>query len=466
MSVNKKTPQDAVTQVINSLEPIFKDRLQLGLAVREQHGQGEDSYGVMPPDAVVFARSNAEVAAVLKACHQWHVPVIPYGVGSSIEGHLLATRGGICIDLSQMDQILETNAADMDCRVQAGVTREQLNTELRYAGLFFPVDPGANASIGGMASTRASGTNAVRYGTMKENILGLTIVTPQGDIVQTGGRARKSAAGYDLTHLMIGAEGTLGVITEIRLRLHPIPEQIKAAVCSFDTVDAAALSVIDAMQCGLPLARIELLNALQMQACIAYSDLQGFAPRPTLFFEFHGSEASVSEQIASLQAITDDHGGTGFSWATSTEERNALWKARHNAYYAGMALLPGHRALTTDICVPISQLADTINDAEAKARELDLTCPVVGHVGDGNFHMLILVEPGNNEQLGRAQQLSHHLVSESLRRGGTCTGEHGIGIGKKSYLLQEHGAGVALMQSIKRALDPHHIMNPDKIFDL
>lgn len=453
------------TRLIELLKNLLGERLHTALSIREQHGQGEDSYGCYPPDAVAYLHSTVEVAEVVRLCNEFRVPVIPYGAGSSVEGQLLALHGGISLDLSEMNQVLEINAEDMDCRVQTGVTREYLNQELRYQGLFFPIDPGANASIGGMSATRASGTNAVRYGTMKDNVIGLTVVTPDGRIIKTGGRARKSSAGYDLTRLYVGSEGTLGIITEVHLKLHPIPGVIKAATCQFQDLASAVDTVISVMQCAIPVARIELLNHLQMQACIDYSKLEGFNSVPTLFFEFHGTEVSVAEQIEMVQEIADSLGSSHFNWAETTEDRNALWKARHQAYFAALALQPGASALTTDVCVPVSNLADAILSAEQAATDSGLTCPIVGHVGDGNFHMLILFDENNAEQKNTAKQLSRTLVSKALEAGGTCTGEHGIGFGKKDYLLQEHGEAVELMQILKAALDPNHIMNPGKVFD-
>lgn len=457
--------QAARQALVAQLQALLGDRLHTSLAMREQHGQGEDSYGCYPPDAVAFVHSTEEVAAVVKACHAYRVPIIPYGAGSSVEGQLLALQGGISLNLSEMDKVLEVNAADMDCRVQAGVTREALNQALRYDGLFFPIDPGANASIGGMTATRASGTNAVRYGTMRENVMGLTVVTAEGEIIKTGGRARKSSSGYDLTRLLVGSEGTLGVITEIHLKLHPIPSVIKAATCQFDDLESAINTVIDVMQCAIPVARIELLNHLQMQACIAYSKLDGFAPKPTLFFEFHGTETSVAEQVELVQDIASAYNSSHFNWAESTEARNTLWKARHQAYFAAQSLKPGASALTTDVCVPVSALAQAILAAEEAANETGLICPIVGHVGDGNFHMLILFDRDDAEQKTQAKQLSQTLVEQALALGGTCTGEHGIGFGKKAYLAQEHGSAVMMMRQLKRALDPLGLMNPGKIFD-
>lgn len=464
--ITKPFHQSDLQAVINDLAPLYGDRIHLSRAVREQHGQGEDSYGVMAPDVVIYPFCTEEVAQIVKLCHRYRIPVIPYGTGTSVEGHLLATRGGICLDLSEMDQVLAVNPQDMDCRVQAGVTREDLNKALRYDGLFFPVDPGANASIGGMASTRASGTNAVRYGTMREAVMGLTVVTPEGEVIRTGTRARKSAAGYDLTRLYVGAEGTLGIITEVHLRLHPIPEVIRAAVCTFDSLQGAVNTVIEAMQASIPMARIELLNSLQMKACIRYSKLTGFSEQPTLFFEFHGSQGGVAEQIEQLAAITAEHGGGEFRWAETSEARNELWAARHSAYFAAQALKPGAKAITTDVCVPISRLAACILKTEQAAAETGLPCPIVGHVGDGNFHLLIVFDPTDPAQTKAARTLSGTVVDIALSMGGTCSGEHGIGSGKKAYLRKESGSAVDVMARIKRALDPHNIMNPDKVLDL
>ncbi len=466
MRAKKTYSQTDLKKVIDELTPAFGDRIHLSQAVRDQHGQGEDSYGCMPPDAVFYPFSNEEVAQIVTLCNQYKIPVIPYGTGTSLEGHIIALNGGVSIDLSEMNHILEINAADMDCRIQAGVTREELNIALRYDGLFFPVDPGANASIGGMTATEASGTNAVRYGTMRDAVIGLTVVTPQGEIIKTGTRARKSSAGYDLTQLMVGSEGTLGIITEIQLRLHPIPEQIRAAVCSFETLAGAVDTVINAIQMAIPVARIELLNALQMQACIQFSKLEGYPASPTLFMEFHGSEASVKEQIELIEDICSEFGGSHFIWAETTEARNELWTARHNAYNAALSLRPNSRAVTTDVCVPISALATSILSAEKAAEKTGLICPVVGHVGDGNYHMLILFDPDNAEQAEEASKLSAHIVHEALKLQGTCTGEHGIGYGKKKYLMLEHETGIGLMRTIKKAIDPHNIMNPGKVVDI
>ena len=466
MRAIKPYSQADLNRVINELATTLGDRINLSPAVRAQHGGGDDSYGNLPPDAVVYPFSNEEIAQIVALCNKYKIPVIPFGAGSSVEGHLLAVKGGISIDLSEMNQVIEINAADMDCRVQAGVTREALNKALRYDGLFFPIDPGANASIGGMAATQASGTNAVKYGTMKDAVIGLTAITAAGDIIKTGSRARKSAAGYDLTQLLVGSEGTLAVISEVQLRLHPIPDTIKAAVCSFESVAAAVDTVINAMQMAIPMAKIELLNGLQMQACIQYSKLEGFEAKPTLFMEFHGSESSVAEQVAQLEDICREFGGSAFKWAESTEQRNELWKARHNAYHATQQLQANSKVLTTDVCVPISKLAKSILQAEQDAHASQLPCTLVGHVGDGNYHLLIVIDPTDHAQVARAKQLSAQVVDTALKLGGTCTGEHGIGVGKKDYLKVEHATAINMMKAIKMALDPKNIMNPGKIFDL
>ncbi len=452
----------AVAGVVHALSDTYGDRAVVSSAVREQHAHGEGMADAGLPDVVVFPHTNEEVAAIVKLCHAARIPVIAFGVGTSLEGHVAALYGGVCVDLSQMNRMLEINAEDLDCRVQAGVTREQVNAELKGTGLFFPIDPGANATIGGMTSTRASGTNAVRYGTMRENVLGLTIVTADGRIVRTGGRARKSSAGYDLTRLFVGSEGTLGIITEIQLRLYGIPEAISAAVVQFPELKSAVDSVIVAMQMGIPVARIELLDAVQMDACIRYSKLEGFEAKPTLFFEFHGTDAGVKEQAETMQQIASDHGGGAFEWATKPEDRSRLWKARHNAYYAAMALSPGKQAFATDACVPISRLTDCVLESRADVEALGLVAPIVGHVGDGNFHLSVLFDPNDPAEREKAETLAKRVSMRAIAMGGTCTGEHGIGVHKLGALVAEHGEAVDLMKTIKRALDPHNIMNPGK----
>jgi D-lactate dehydrogenase (cytochrome) len=456
----------AVTDLVSALAADYGDRAVTSRAMREQHSHGEGLADPALPDVVVFPHTNEEVAATVRLCHAARVPVIPFGVGTSLEGHVAALYGGVSLDLSQMNRVLEINAADLDCRVQAGVTREQLNAELKGTGLFFPIDPGADATIGGMAATRASGTNAVRYGTMRENVLGLTVVTADGRIVRTGGRARKSSAGYDLTRLFVGAEGTLGVITEVQLRLYGVPEAISAAVCQFPDLGSAVNTVIAAMQQGIPVARLELLDDVQMRACIRYSKLDGFAEKPTLFCEFHGSATGVAEQATAMQAITAEFGGSAFQWETRPEDRTRLWKARHAAYYAAMALVPGKQGFATDACVPISRLADCIIETKADADASGLVAPIVGHVGDGNFHLVVLFDPHDADERARAEGLAARVSLRAIAMGGTCTGEHGIGMHKLDALVAEHGEAVDLMRTLKRALDPHDIMNPGKTVPL
>jgi D-lactate dehydrogenase (cytochrome) len=449
--------------LIETLREKFGDRVSTAQAVLDHHGKDEGWHDASPPDAVVFATSTEEVAETVKLCADHNVPIIPFGTGSSLEGHVAALKGGICIDVSKMDQILEIHNEDLDCRVQAGVTREQLNEHLRDTGLFFPIDPGANASIGGMTATRASGTNAVRYGTMRDNVLSLTVVTPDGKIIKTAHRARKSSAGYDLTRLFVGSEGTLGVITEIGLKLYGIPEAISAAVCAFPTVEAAVNTTIMTIQAGIPVARIELLDALQVRAVNAYSNMT-YEEKPTLFFEFHGTEAGVKEQAEFVQSVAEEFGGEGFQWATRAEDRTKLWAARHKAYYAALQLEPGKRGMSTDVCVPISRLAEAIMETREDCDASILTCTMVGHVGDGNFHTLILLDPDKPEEVAEAHRLHERMVMRSLRLGGTCTGEHGIGYGKLDFMEAEHGPDtIAVMRAIKNAIDPKGLMNPGKL---
>lgn len=449
--------------VIEPIRALIGDRLSTSLPIREQHGKDQTHNAGAAPDAVVFPESTEEVQAIVRLCAEAEVPVIPYGTGTSLEGHIMALNGGITLDLSHMNQVIEVNSEDLDCRVQAGVTRKQINVHLRDTGLFFPVDPGADASIGGMCATRASGTNAVRYGTMRENVLGLTVVTADGKIIKTGGRARKSSAGYDLTRLFVGSEGTLGVITEIGLRLYGVPEAISSAVCAFPTVDDAVKTVIQTIQMGVPVARMELLDALQMKACIAYSKLEGVKEAPTLFFEFHGSEAGVKEQATTVGEIAAEFGGDDFQWAIRPEDRNKLWEARHNAFYAVMAAWPNTSAVVTDVCVPISRLAECISRTQEELQSARLTSPLVGHAGDGNFHLSIMVDMDDPDELKRAKALSEIMVEQALACGGTCTGEHGVGMGKMRYLEAEHGEALQTMRAIKKALDPQNIMNPGKV---
>ena len=466
MRTETRQDPDVVAELVTRLSGDFGERAVTTHAVREHHSHGEGLVDAALPDVVVFPHSNEEVASIVRLCHLARVPVIAFGVGTSLEGHVAALYGGVCVDLTQMNRVLEVNAEDLDCRVQAGVTREQLNAELKGTGLFFPIDPGANATIGGMAATRASGTNAVRYGTMRENVLGLTVVTADGRIVKTGGRARKSSAGYDLTRLFVGAEGTLGVITEIQLRLYGVPEAIQSAVCQFPDLVSAVNTVIIAMQTGISVARIELLDEVQMEASIRYSKLEGFAVKPTLFFEFHGSEAGVREQSAAMQAASDEFGGSAYQWATKTEDRTRLWKARHDAYYAALAFKPGTTAFATDACVPISRLADCILETKVDVEKSGLTAPILGHVGDGNFHLVVLFDGADPAQRESAEALAKGVSLRAISMGGTCTGEHGIGWHKLDVLAQEHGEAVDLMRMIKRALDPRDIMNPGKTVPL
>lgn len=450
--------------LVEDLRASFGTRASISNSVREHHGRGANTDAVMPPDVVVFAQSTDDVVRVVNLCRAYRAPLIAFGAGSSLEGQVDAHQGGVCLDLSGMNRILAVNPADLDCRVEAGVTREQLNAHLRDLGLFFPLDPGANASLGGMAATRASGTNAVRYGTMREVTLGLSVVTAQGAIIRTGGRARKSSAGYDLTRLYVGSEGTLGVITELQLRLFGIPETVLAGVCQFKDIEGAVQAVITVLQLGAPVARIELLDAVQMGACIAHSKLEGFAPVETLFLEFHGSPASVAEQAAIVADICRDFGGGDLQASTDQEARTKLWSARHNAYWAAHALRPGSASIATDACVPISALPQCILACKAEAERAGLSAPVLGHVGDGNFHMLILYDGDSSAERARAEALAHKVAQTALSFGGTITGEHGIGLHKRALLLDEHGEAVTTMRAIKRALDPDNILNPGKIF--
>ncbi|MBA4343113.1 MAG: 2-hydroxy-acid oxidase [Methylibium sp.] len=450
--------------MLDALRERFGARLSTALAVRQQHGRDESPFDVDPPDCVVYAESNEDVAAVLALAHEHSVPVIPYGAGSSLEGHLLAVQGGVSLDVSRMNQILRVNAEDLTVTVQAGVTRNQLNAEIRHAGLFFPIDPGADASLGGMAATRASGTNAVRYGTMREAVLGLSVVTATGELVHTGSRARKSSAGYDLTRLFIGSEGTLGVITEVTLRIYPLPEAVSAAVCFFPSIDAAVQTTIQIIQMGVPIARCELLDAHAIRA-VNLHDKLGLREAPMLLMEFHGSDASVAEQAETVQEIAREFGGEDFEWATTPEARTKLWTARHHAYLSALQTKPGCRCVTTDTCVPISRLAESINESVREVEEAGLPYFIVGHVGDGNFHLGYLIDPNLPAERDTAERLSAQMVQRALRLEGTCTGEHGIGLHKQGFLVDEAGAGaVQLMRQLKAALDPKNIMNPGKIF--
>ncbi len=452
-----------IATVLGILKQNFGERFQTGQSVREHHAHTTTYLPSQLPDGVLFAESAEDVKAVVKLCAEYKVPVIAFGTGSSLEGQINAACGGISIDFSGMNRILQVNAEDLDCVVEPGVTREALNEYLRDTGLFFPIDPGANASIGGMTSTRASGTNAVRYGTMKDNVLAVTAVMANGEEITTARRARKSSAGYDLTRLMVGAEGTLGILTSVTLRLQGIPEVIAGGVCGFPTLKDAANAVIMTIQLGIPVARIELVNTAQVVACNAYSGLS-LKEQPTLFVEFHGNQESVNLQSSQFSEIVEECGGGPFEWTADAEGRAKLWKARHNVYWAVKALIPGYEALATDVCVPISRLADCVAETEADIAEHGLTAPIVGHAGDGNFHVSVLFDDKKPEEIAKVEAFVRRLNERALSMDGTCTGEHGIGQGKQSFLIEELGAGVDVMRQIKKALDPDNILNPGKIF--
>ncbi|MCS6944875.1 MAG: FAD-linked oxidase C-terminal domain-containing protein [Sutterellaceae bacterium] len=448
------------------LRATFGAKVSFAAAVREHHGRDESAYAPIPPDAVLFAESTDDVAALVRLAGEYRVPVIPFGVGSSLEGHLLAVQGGVSVDLSKMNRVLAVHPEDLTVTVQPGVTRKQLNEELKSTGFFFPIDPGADATIGGMTATRASGTNAVRYGTMRENVLALEVVTGEGKVIRTARRAKKSSAGYDLTRLFVGSEGTLGVITEITLRIYPLPEAISAAICSFPTVDAAVRTTIATIQLGVPIARCELLDALTVKAVNAHAKL-ALPQMPLLLFEFHGSASSVREQAETVQMIAKEHGGREFQWATTPEERTRLWSARHNAYFSCLQLKPGCRCSTTDVCVPISRLAECIGETIKDVEQSGLLAPILGHVGDGNFHCAILLDPNDPREVEAAEALNRRIVARALAADGTCTGEHGIGLHKMDFLPQELGAdAIDLMARIKRAFDPLDILNPGKVLYL
>ena len=458
----RATPQ----ALIDALKARFAANCSTALVVREQHGRDESSFSAPPPSAVIFAESTRDVADAVKLAGDFNVPVIPFGVGSSLEGHLLAVQGGISIDVSRMNRVLAINADDLTVTVQPGVTRKQLNEEIKSTGLFFPIDPGADASMGGMAATRASGTNAVRYGTMRENVLALEVVTADGSVIRTGTRAKKSSAGYDLTRLMVGSEGTLGVMTEITLKIYPLPEAVSAAICSFPSIEAAVHTTIQVIQLGVPIARVELIDKNTVRMVNAYAKL-GLREEPMLLMEFHGSPASVKEQAQTVQELASDLGGNAFEWAETPEERTRLWTARHNAYFAAVQSKPGCRVISTDTCVPISKLADCLLDSVAEADASGIPYFLVGHVGDGNFHFGYLLDPNLPKEREVAEALNHQLVARALSLEGTCTGEHGVGLHKMDFLVTEAGVGaVDMMRTIKRALDPKNIMNPGKIFSL
>ncbi len=447
---------------IASLQQLLGDRLSTAASIREGHGKDASYHPCVPPDAVAFAQSTEEASEIVKICARHKVPLIPFGKGTGVEGNVVALRGGVSLDLSQMNRILQVSTGDLDATVQAGVTHEQLNKHLRGSGLFFSVDPGADATIGGMAATRASGTNSVRYGTMRENVLSLEVVLPDGRAIRTARRARKSAAGYDLTRLFVGSEGTLGVITEVTVRLYGVPAAISSAVCSFPTVEAAVNVVIKTIQAGVPVARIELADAVQMDAINKYSKLE-LPVTPTLWLEFHGTEHSVVEQAKMVQMIASEHGGAGFSWTTKPEDRDRLWRARHDVAYADKALREGGQLWATDVCVPISQLAECIKETQKDLAASFLPAPIVGHAGDGNFHVCFVVNPNDPKEMAEAERLNQRLVNRTLSLDGTCTGEHGVGCGKIDFLIAEHGDAISVMRAIKKAIDPDNIMNPGKI---
>ena len=459
--------RDVPQALIDTLKAHFGERCSTAMAVREQHGRDESAYTTVPPPAaVVFAESTQDVAAAVKLASEYSIPVIPFGVGSSLEGHLLAVQGGISIDLGRMNRVLAINAEDLTVTVQPGVTRKQLNEEIKSTGLFFPIDPGADATIGGMSATRASGTNAVRYGTMRDNVLALEVVTASGEIIRTGTRAKKSSAGYDLTRLFVGSEGTLGVLTEVTVKLYPLPEAVSAAVCSFPSLEAAVLTTIQTIQLGVPIARVELIDHNAVRMVNAYSKLS-LREEPLLLMEFHGSPAGVKEQAETVQEIARDNGGNNFEWASTPEERTRLWTARHNSYFAAVSSRPGCRAISTDACVPISRLAEALLESVDEADNSGIPYFLVGHVGDGNFHFGYLIDPNNPDERAKAEVLNQTMVERALRLGGTCTGEHGIGLHKMDFLVTETGAAtVDVMRTLKRALDPKNIMNPGKIFAL
>jgi D-lactate dehydrogenase (cytochrome) len=458
-------PATELQSAIEELKAIFGERLSTSTGVRDHHSKDESWHHPHRPDAVVFPNTTEEVAEIVRICAKHRTPVVAYGTGTSLEGNVIPHLGGVVVDLMNMNQVLRVNAEDLDVTVQARVTRKQLNEHIRDQGLFFPIDPGADASLGGMAATRASGTNAVRYGTMRENVLALTVVLADGRIIRTSRRARKSAAGYDLTRLFVGSEGTLGIITEVTLRLYGIPEAMAAAVCSFESIEGAVNTVIQTIQLGIPVARIELLDDVQMDSVNKFSKLN-YPVKDTLFLEFHGTEAGVKEQAELVQSIAAEHGGGEFKWATKPEERSHLWTARHDVTYANKALRPGCEIWATDVCVPISRLAECILETKKDLKKSFLTAPLVGHVGDGNFHLGFLINRDDPKEIAEAERLNERLVMRALAMDGTCTGEHGIGLGKMKFLIAEHGEAVAVMRQIKKALDPQNILNPGKIFTL
>jgi D-lactate dehydrogenase (cytochrome) len=459
----KAVPSAVADELLRTLQDLLGDRVSNAQAIRDHHSHGESYHAPALPDLVAFPRTTEEISAIVRAAATRRVPIVPFGAGTSLEGQVLALEGGLSIDLTQMNQVLRVSVDDLDATVQAGVTHRQLNRHLANTGLTFFVDPGADATLGGMTATGASGTTAVRYGTMRENVRGLTVVLADGKVITTGGRARKSSAGYDLTRLFVGSEGTLGIISEVTLRLQPLPEAVAVAVCSFPTIDSAVKTVIATIQLGVPVARIELLDEIMMNAINQFSKLD-YPAQPALFFEFHGtSEREVGDQAETVESLAAENDGAGFAWVTRLEDRARLWKARHDSYYASLALRPGAKAWTTDACVPISRLADCIVESKRDLEESPLTGTLVGHVGDGNFHMLYLVDPDRPEEMAEARRLNDRLVHRAIDMGGTCSGEHGVGIGKMRYLAREHGEALDAMRAIKQALDPHGLMNPGKI---
>ncbi len=456
-------PREFDPTVFAELQALLGERVTTSSGVREHHGKDESYFPYAPPDAVAFPHSVEEIRDIVNICRRYGVPMIPYGVGTSLEGHILAVNGGVCIDVSQMNNVLAVHEEDLDAVVQAGVTRKQLNEHIKHTGLFFPIDPGADATLGGMAATRASGTNAVRYGTMRENVLSLKVVLADGRVIQTSSRAKKSAAGYDLTRLFVGSEGTLGIIAEVTVKLYPVQEAMSSAVCAFDTIEGCTRTVIETIQAGVPVARCEIVCDKTIAAINKYKKTD-YRIAPHLFFEFHGSQASVVEQAETVQAIARENGGTGFQWATRPEERNALWDARHDAYFACLQIRPGCRALSTDVCVPISRLAECVRETLEDVKRYIAPVPLLGHVGDGNFHLMLLVDPAQPEETELAKQFNARLVERALRMEGTCTGEHGIGIGKQESLRKELGAdAIGLMKDIKKVFDPDNLLNPGKV---
>ena len=458
-------PREFDAALLEEMRALLGDRVTTSRGVREHHGKDESYFPYAPPDAVVFPESTEEVRDIVDLCRRHNTPMIPYGVGTSLEGHVLAIHGGVCIDLSRMNKVITVHEADMDAVVQAGVTRKQLNEHIRHTGLFFPIDPGADATLGGMTATRASGTNAVRYGTMRENVLALTVVLADGRVITTSRRSRKSAAGYDLTRLFVGSEGTLGIITEITVRLYAVPEAMSAATCSFPDIAGAVNTVIQTLQAGIPIARSEALCATTMKAINAYSKT-AYREQPALFLEFHGTQAGVEEQAKLVQDIAHENGGMDFEWTTKAEDRSRLWTARHQAYFACLQLRPGSRAVSTDVCVPISRLTECIVETSKDIARASMPIPLFGHVGDGNFHCEILIRPDNEGELEEAKQFNERVVNRALAMEGTCTGEHGIGFGKMRSLRKELGEAVDLMLSLKRAIDPENLMNPGKVVAL